>query len=154
LRQGRRLADELGAWDRMLASGLPEVVPEHVASAAADFGHAARPAAGLLDGEYLAHVDCRADNLLVSADGRVWVVDWPWAAVGVPVLVGAGVEDISDADWKAQVRESFENAQASKNEEDEGAKDGGERLSKRLVDVIDASSYRKADVTDADDLRV
>jgi len=68
-------------------------------------------------------------------------------------LVGAGVEDISDADWKAQVRESFENAQASKNEEDEGAKDGGERLSKRLVDVIEASSYRKADVTDADDLR-
>ncbi len=36
-------------------------------------------------------------------------------------LVGAGVEDISDADWKAQVRTSFENAQASKNEEDEGA---------------------------------
>lgn len=77
------LADELGAWDRMLASGLPEVVPAHVASDAADFAHAARPAAGLLDGEYLAHVDCRADNLLVSADGRVWVVDWPWAAVGV-----------------------------------------------------------------------
>ncbi len=68
-------------------------------------------------------------------------------------LVGAGVEDISDADWKAQVRTSFENAQASKNEEDEGAHDdGGERLSPRLVAVIEASSYHRADVTSADDL--
>ncbi|MDM7890707.1 glucose-6-phosphate dehydrogenase [Curtobacterium caseinilyticum] len=67
-------------------------------------------------------------------------------------LVGAGVEDISDADWKAQVRESFENAQASKNEEDEGA-EGESRISARLQAVIDASTYRKADVTDADDLK-
>ncbi|GAA3342948.1 glucose-6-phosphate dehydrogenase [Curtobacterium pusillum] len=66
-------------------------------------------------------------------------------------LVGAGVEDISDADWKAQVRDSFENAQASKNE-DEGAS-GESRLSERLQAVVDASSYRKADVTDADDLK-
>ncbi len=29
----------------------------------------------------------------------------------------------------------------------------GERLSKRLLDVVAASTYRKADVTDADDLR-
>ncbi len=50
------------------------------------------------------------------------------------------------------MRTSFENAQASKNEEDEGAHDGGEKLSKRLVEVIEASTYRKADVTDADDL--
>lgn len=66
-------------------------------------------------------------------------------------LVGAGVEDISDADWKQQVRESFENAQASKNE-DEGAS-GSSSLSDRLQAVIDASSYRKADVTSADDLK-
>lgn len=67
-------------------------------------------------------------------------------------LIGAGVEDLSDADWKAQVRESFENAQASKNEGDEGA-EGETSLSARLQAVIDASSYRKADVTSADDLR-
>ncbi|TDN43593.1 glucose-6-phosphate 1-dehydrogenase [Curtobacterium flaccumfaciens] len=66
-------------------------------------------------------------------------------------LVGAGVEDISDADWKQQVRESFENAQASKNE-DEGA-EAETALSDRLQAVVAASSYRKADVTSADDLR-
>lgn len=77
------LAEEFGAWDRMLAAGLPEVVPAHVAAAAPAFARAARPAAGLLDGEHLAHVDCRADNLLVDSDGVVWIVDWPWASVGV-----------------------------------------------------------------------
>jgi len=66
-------------------------------------------------------------------------------------LVGAGVEDISDADWKQQVRESFENAQASKNE-DEGA-EAEATLSDRLQAVVDASTYRKADVTAADDLQ-
>ncbi|WP_144711310.1 phosphotransferase [Curtobacterium pusillum] len=76
------LADEFGAWDRMLAEGLPATVPAHVAAAASKFGRAARNAAALIDGEHLAHVDCRADNLLVDADGLVWVVDWPWASVG------------------------------------------------------------------------
>lgn len=66
-------------------------------------------------------------------------------------LVGAGVEDLSDAEWKHLVHEAFENAQASKNEEDEGAT-GETELAPRLQAVIDASSYRKADVTDAGDL--
>ncbi len=66
-------------------------------------------------------------------------------------LVGAGVEDLSDSDWKQLVHDAFTNAQASKNEEDEGAS-GGSRLSERLQAVVDASSYRKADVTSADDL--
>lgn len=67
-------------------------------------------------------------------------------------LVGAGVEDMSDADWKQLVHEAFENAQASKNEEDEGA-EADAKLSDRLQAVVDASRYRKADVTSADDLR-
>lgn len=81
-----RLADDLraefAAWDRMLAAGLPDGVPPEVAAFAGRFAEAARSAADLVDGEYLAHVDCRADNLLVDRDGRVWVVDWPWASVG------------------------------------------------------------------------
>ena len=32
-------------------------------------------------GETLLHCDLRADNLLLAGD-RVWVVDWPWAALG------------------------------------------------------------------------
>ena len=30
------------------------------------------------------HLDCRADNLLLDASSRVWLVDWPWASVGAP----------------------------------------------------------------------
>jgi hypothetical protein len=76
------LAEELGAWDRMLDAGLPAAVPPHVAAEARAFARTATGAAAVLDGEHLTHVDCRADNLLVDAVGRVWVIDWPWAAVG------------------------------------------------------------------------
>lgn len=86
LAQLPRVADDLvedfGAWDRMAASGVPDVVPAHVVAAAPAMARAARGAAAAVDGDSLAHVDCRADNLLVDADGVVWVIDWPWAAVG------------------------------------------------------------------------
>ncbi len=35
-------------------------------------------------GDRLVHLDARADNLLIRPDGSVVVIDWPWAAVGVP----------------------------------------------------------------------
>lgn len=35
-------------------------------------------------GDTLAHSDLRADNLLLTADGRVVVVDWPWACLAAP----------------------------------------------------------------------
>lgn len=37
-----------------------------------------------LAGDRVCHLDVRADNLLVGADGRVRLVDWPWAARGAP----------------------------------------------------------------------
>ena len=37
-------------------------------------------------GDTLLHTDIRADNLLLTADGGVVVVDWPWALVGAPWL--------------------------------------------------------------------
>ncbi len=67
-------------------------------------------------------------------------------------LVGAGVEDLSHDDWKQLVHDAFADAQGSKNEEDEGAH-AEAPLSERLQAVVDASTYRKADVTDQDDLR-
>ncbi len=36
-----------------------------------------------VDGDTLLHLDTRADNVLLTAD-RVYIVDWPWAAVGAP----------------------------------------------------------------------
>ncbi|MEN0103758.1 MAG: phosphotransferase [Curtobacterium sp.] len=83
------LAEEFAAWDRMLATGLDAttgagdpVVPPDVAAHAAHFAAVARAGAAAFDGEHLVHLDCRADNLLVDADGVVWVVDWPWAGIG------------------------------------------------------------------------
>ncbi|TDN42601.1 hypothetical protein EDF64_11178 [Curtobacterium flaccumfaciens] len=76
------LAGEFGAWDRMLAIGLPATIPRHVAAEAQRLARTARGSAALVDGEHLTHVDCRADNLLVDAVGQVWLLDWPWAAVG------------------------------------------------------------------------
>jgi aminoglycoside phosphotransferase (APT) family kinase protein len=35
-----------------------------------------------LTGDTLVHLDVRADNLLVTDDGRVVLVDWPWACTG------------------------------------------------------------------------
>ncbi len=35
-----------------------------------------------LAGDTLVHTDIRADNLLLSPDGTVTVVDWPWACRG------------------------------------------------------------------------
>jgi glucose-6-phosphate 1-dehydrogenase len=66
-------------------------------------------------------------------------------------LVGAGVEDLSDADWKQLVHDSFESAQASVNEDEGGG--GSAKLPKRLQDVVDASSYHQADVTKSADLQ-
>jgi aminoglycoside phosphotransferase (APT) family kinase protein len=34
-----------------------------------------------VNGDHVAHLDTRADNVLLGAD-RDWLVDWPWAAVG------------------------------------------------------------------------
>lgn len=79
---GPDLAPEFAAWDRMLADGLPDVVPAEVARDAPAFAVAARTAAAAVDGDHLVHLDCRADNLLVDQDGVVWVVDWPWAGIG------------------------------------------------------------------------
>jgi Phosphotransferase enzyme family len=36
-------------------------------------------------GDTLVHLDLRADNVLLTPD-RVFVVDWPWAAIGAPWL--------------------------------------------------------------------
>jgi hypothetical protein len=39
-------------------------------------------------GEHLQHLDGRADNVLIDASGRAWLIDWPWAAVGARWLDG------------------------------------------------------------------
>ncbi len=44
--------------------------------------------AGAAQGDTLLHADLRADNLLLTADGGVTVVDWPYAVAGAPWVDG------------------------------------------------------------------
>jgi aminoglycoside phosphotransferase (APT) family kinase protein len=61
-------------------AGLDPWAVRHLAELAALEAGWADAAAG----DTLAHADLRADNLLLTADGRVMVVDWPWACLAAP----------------------------------------------------------------------
>jgi aminoglycoside phosphotransferase (APT) family kinase protein len=67
----RVAADPPADLDPWLAERLPELC------AAADRAHAA-----LATGDTLVHADIRADNMLITPDGRVVIVDWPWGCIG------------------------------------------------------------------------
>lgn len=58
-------------------------------------------AADAVGGDRLAHVDLRADNILINQEQKAFIVDWPWAAHGaswfdaLTVLIDARVSDPS-----------------------------------------------------------
>ncbi len=84
---------------RKLPAGL-DLVPLHedlpklltawddVADAAPDWPHLAevrelaRSYAELPDAEHLVHADARDDNFILAADGRTFICDWNWPALG------------------------------------------------------------------------
>jgi aminoglycoside phosphotransferase (APT) family kinase protein len=84
-----RLGEDFARWRRIAANhaagaddlaGLgPWAVRNLSRLAAAEADWAAGAA-----GDTLAHSDLRADNLLLTDDGRVVVVDWPWACRAAP----------------------------------------------------------------------
>jgi aminoglycoside phosphotransferase (APT) family kinase protein len=76
-----RLADDLAEWSLLAAeppADLDAWERSHLVWLAG--GPERLAASGELAGDTLVHLDIRADNLLVTADGGVVVVDWPWAA--------------------------------------------------------------------------
>lgn len=78
-----RLADDLAEWSGLAADPPADLDPwegRHLGWLAAVPERLA--ASGGLAGDTLVHLDIRADNLLVTADGAVVVADWPWAARG------------------------------------------------------------------------
>jgi aminoglycoside phosphotransferase len=66
---GRDSLADLDPWARRYLTDLAALEERWPAAAA---------------GETLAHADLRADNMLLTADGRVVFVDWPWACVAAP----------------------------------------------------------------------
>ncbi|WP_182902035.1 phosphotransferase [Microbispora sp. H10830] len=80
-----RLAEEYQGW-RRLAAG-PDGLGVDGSDAAWARRHLDRLAeleaawGRAVEGDTLAHADLRADNLLLTVDGRVRVVDWPWACL-------------------------------------------------------------------------
>jgi aminoglycoside phosphotransferase (APT) family kinase protein len=75
------LAEDFAGWRRISADPPADLHPwiaRHLDELCvlADRGVAA------LAGDTLVHTDIRADNLLLGPDGRVTVVDWPWACRG------------------------------------------------------------------------
>lgn len=101
-----RLAGELAAWPALAARPPADLDPwerRHLDRLAAVPDRLT--ASGGLSGETLVHLDLRADNLLVTPDGAVFVVDWPWAACGaawVDTVVFALDHDVHggvDQEW-------------------------------------------------------
>jgi hypothetical protein len=82
---GEIVAAGATAWQRIAADPPPGLDPWAAAHLDRLAGCAARAPAALV-GDTLCHLDVRADNLLIGPDGRVTVVDWPWASPGPPWL--------------------------------------------------------------------
>ena len=73
-------------WNRIQANPPADLDPwiaQHLAELCI---MAERGRAAASSGNTLVHLDLRADNLLLTADGTVRLVDWPWACRGAPWL--------------------------------------------------------------------
>jgi ribosomal protein S20 len=79
------LGEDFCGW-RLLAADPPADLAPWQAAHLAELVEleAAWPEAAA--GDRLLHLDARGDNMLVRPDGEILLVDWPWAAVGNPVL--------------------------------------------------------------------
>lgn len=75
-----------GGWQRLADNPPADLDPWAAAHLPALISASEHGLAALSDGDTLAHCDIRADNILVRPDGRMVIVDWPWAATGPPWL--------------------------------------------------------------------
>ncbi|MBP2380811.1 phosphotransferase [Brachybacterium sacelli] len=75
------LGPDLKGFDRVAADPPPDLDP-WLRERLDPLREAAELGVASLAGDILCHSDLRADNLLVTADGQVRIVDWAWAARG------------------------------------------------------------------------
>jgi aminoglycoside phosphotransferase (APT) family kinase protein len=76
-----RLAVDLTGWHRIRAEPPADLDP-WLAGHLDELCRLADRGLAALTGDTLTHTDLRADNLLISDDGSVTLVDWPWACLG------------------------------------------------------------------------
>ncbi|WP_281965954.1 aminoglycoside phosphotransferase family protein [Serinicoccus marinus] len=100
------LAGEFGCWARLDADP-PEHLDPWVTARLDQLHELSRRTVDRLRGDAVAHTDVRVDNLLVQPDGRVRVVDWPWASRGAPWFDAASllidVRAVGGVDLAAQL---------------------------------------------------
>jgi aminoglycoside phosphotransferase (APT) family kinase protein len=82
------LAVDGASWHEIVADGAVDSLPEWARINLDRLDEASRRAGATAAGDHLVHFDCRADNILLDDGGRVWLVDWPWAAIGAPWFDG------------------------------------------------------------------
>lgn len=71
---------ERDSWAVLDADGI--AVSDWADSSRARLRTAAERVADVVRGDYLQHLDGRADNVLIDPHGTAWVIDWPWAGYG------------------------------------------------------------------------
>lgn len=76
------LTDDVRGWQDLIDDGVEDDLPEWVQGRLPRLHEAAEAALANVDGDFLQHLDSRADNVLVDTTGTAWVIDWPWAGVG------------------------------------------------------------------------
>ena len=81
----QELAEDFAGWRRLAAAPPADLSDWQTRNlerlVAVEDGWAAAA-----EGDRLLHLDVRADNLLVRPDAEAVLVDWPWSAVGDPVV--------------------------------------------------------------------
>ncbi|SDM98974.1 phosphotransferase [Allokutzneria albata] len=79
------LADEFAGW-RRISADPPDDLDPWAARRLETLCELADRGLAATTGDALVHMDIRADNILLGADGAVTVVDWPWSSRGAEWL--------------------------------------------------------------------
>jgi len=82
------LADDFAGLSKLQAEGATNDLPSWVRQNFDALEASASHGSSAVRGDYLVHLDCRADNVLIDDSGNAWIVDWPWAAIGAHWLDG------------------------------------------------------------------
>ncbi|WP_105033289.1 phosphotransferase [Cryobacterium aureum] len=77
------LDSAFAGWRSIRSEGRTELLPDAANEHLDELEQLAASAVRGVHGDYLLHLDLRSDNILLDDTGRAWLVDWPWAGVGV-----------------------------------------------------------------------